>query len=134
MKLKDVKLPITKMGFTLIELMAVIAIIMILAAVMIPNVAKNVERGRIAKATADIDVLIKSVNLFQIDNGRLPTSLSELWTATGQGPYISSDQVSTTPWGGSYSIVPGTGSYTITATGSDGTTVKVSKTITFGNL
>jgi general secretion pathway protein G len=121
-------------GFTLIELMAVIAIILLLASIMIPNVVKNVERGREAKAKADIDILVKAVSLFQIDNGRLPKGdLSELWGTIGQGPYISTDQTKSleTPWGGSYSLTDEGNSFTITATGSDKTTIKVSKKITF---
>ncbi len=120
-------------GFTLIELMAVIAIILLLASIMIPNIVKNVERGREAKAAADIDILVKAVSLFQIDNGRLPNPLSELWNTTGQGPYISSEQAKslTTPWGGQYEIQPGTNSYTISTTDKEGDTPKVSKTITF---
>ena len=74
--------------------MAVVAIITILAAIMIPNVVKHVERGREAKATADIDVLVKAISLFQIDNeGTLPgEDLSELWNTGGKGPYISSEK------------------------------------------
>ncbi len=122
-------------GFTLIELMAVIAIILILASIMIPNIVKNVEQGRKAKATADIDILIKAVSLFQIDNGNLPTDLGKLWDTGVGGPYISTDEAKSleTPWGGSYNIrsTPGSGSYTIEATGSEATTIKVTKTITF---
>jgi prepilin-type N-terminal cleavage/methylation domain-containing protein len=107
MKIKKIQLsisnypfPITKRGFTMIELMAVIAIIMILAAIMIPNVVKHVERGRIARAGADIDVLVKAIGLFQIDHeGDLPGSLDALWTDP-EGPYIATDKEDslTTPW------------------------------------
>ena len=116
-------------GFTLIELMAVIAIILLLASIMIPNIAKNVERGRRAKAEADVDILIKAISLFQIDHeGELPSSIGTLWSDS-EGPYISSKEEET-PWGGSYSITSGTGSYTIVATDDDGNE-KFSKTITF---
>jgi len=123
--------PKFQFGFTLIELMAVVAIIMILASIMIPNIAKNVERGRIAKATADIDVLVKAVSLFQIDNGYIPEDLDVLLTSTGQGPYISSE-LEETPWGGTYIISSDSGSYTIETTDMKDNTPKVSKTITFG--
>ena len=119
-------------GFTLIELMVVVAIITILAAIMIPNVVKHMEKGRIAKASADIDVLLKAVSLFQIDHeGELPADLDALWTDS-KGPYIASKKEDT-PWGGSYEIQPGTGSYTIIAYDKDKTTEKVSKTIKFSN-
>lgn len=126
------KLPIIKAGFTLIELMAVVAIITILAAIMIPNVAKHVERGRMARVEADMDVLIKAISLFQIDHeGDLPKTenLSELWSDP-KGPYISSDDKMETPWKGRYIFNPGTTSYKISATDKNGNE-KLSKTINF---
>lgn len=125
------KFTIREEGFTLIELMAVVAIIMILAAIMIPNVARHVERGRVAKATADIDVLVKAVNLFQIDNGVLP-ALNDLFNK--DNPYISDPSISKTPWGGTYTLEKGDGSYTIKTTDTDKEgNPKASKTIIYGN-
>lgn len=107
-------------GFTLIELMAVIAIILLLASIMIPNIMKNIERGKKAKAEADIDIFIKAISLYQIDNdGALPTDLAQLWESSSGGPYISSDQADTLGPAGSpyYKIDIGSdsGFYTITA-------------------
>ena len=122
-------------GFTLIELMAVVAIITILAAIMIPNVAKHVENGRIARASADIDVLVKAIGLFQIDHeGDLPGDLSVLWTDP-KGPYISTDQQQslTTPWKTTnyeYAPASGTNSYTVQAKDKKGM-VKAEKKINF---
>lgn len=133
--ISNCQLAIAKKGFTLIELMAAVAIILILASIMIPNVVKNVERGRKAKALADIDTLIKAVNLFQVDNGEVPDKLGKLWDATGQGPYISSDKdiLTDNPWHGRYEIESGATSYTITAYDANDKE-KVSKEITFGSL
>lgn len=121
-----------KNGFTMIELMAVVAIIMILTAILIPNVVRNVEEGRKARARADFDVLIKAVNLFQIDNGRLPTGLSELWSSEGGAPYIASEKEET-PWGGEYELEKSGNSYKITAKDAGGKIMLESREITFGS-
>lgn len=121
---------INKSGFTLIELMAVVAIIMILAGILIPNVAKQVERGREGRAYADIDVLVKAVNLFQVDNGYLPSNLVDLWSSEKGGPYIASKEDLTDPWGNPYGYEKDGSSFTISATTKTGKII--SKTITFG--
>lgn len=60
-------------GFTLIELMVVLAIIAILAGVfVIPGVLGAAERGRVAGANTDVNVLQQATELFVVDNEELP--------------------------------------------------------------
>ena len=118
-------------GFTLIELMAVVAIITILASIMVTNVAKNIERGKVGKATADIDVLVKAISLFQIDNGILPNSLEDLFKTEGKyGRYISDPSLSATPWGTPYEYTHGDDYYKIQAMDTKGK-IRAEKIINF---
>ena len=74
-------------GWTLIELVILMAIIATLAGIAIPFYVDATESARIIKAVADIRVLEGELGVFEITNGRLPDSLDELGRGALRDPW-----------------------------------------------
>jgi general secretion pathway protein G len=119
-------------GFTLIEIMVVVVIIGLLAAIIVPQVIDRVDEARVAKAKQDIQGLETALTMFRLDNSKYPSTDQGLKALSQQptdpsihhwrpGGYIQ--RVSKDPWGGDYQYVfPGTHGreYDLFSLGADG--------------
>lgn len=66
--------PANTKGFTLIEIMVVIVILGILAAVVVPNIMSRPDEARIAKTKQDVRALETALDLYKLDNFNYPTT------------------------------------------------------------
>lgn len=61
-------------GFSLIEILVVVVIIGILAAVVVPRVMDEPDRARVSKAKQDVQALVTALNMYKLDNYTYPST------------------------------------------------------------
>ena len=130
MKTKSISKFRRQNGFTLIELMVVLAIIGVLAALIVPNVLGRADDARITAARTDVGNLMQALKLYKLDNQRFPTAQQGLSALTlkpntepvpgNWKPYL--DKLPNDPWGRPYQYMnPGIkGEVDVLSFGADG--------------
>jgi len=117
-------------GFTLIEIMVVLVIIGVLAALIVPNVLDRADDARVTAARTDINNLMQSLKLYKLDNQRFPTAEQGLDALVRKPtaspvppnwkPYL--EKLPADPWGRPYQFLnPGVkGEIDVFSYGADG--------------
>lgn len=85
-------------GFSLLELLIVVAMVTTICAIAIPSLMSAVNQAKIARAVADIETIEADVSVYQAMNGQLPDSLAQ----AGDGNLMD-------PWGHPYQYLNHTG-------------------------
>jgi len=117
-------------GFTLVELLVVMAILVLLASVVAPRVIGYLGSSRVKAAKIQIESLATSLELYRLDTGAYPATSQGLGAlmvrppniSNWNGPYLRGNVTPTDPWGAAYHYrSPGqVNAYDIFSLGADG--------------
>lgn len=107
-------------GFTMVELMAMLIIIGLLATLVVTKVASQIDRARVTTTKANLKMLHAQVNQFKMDTGRFPTEEEGLMALIEQpsdvvsyepGGYLETTEIPRDGWGNDfiYEVFPESG-------------------------
>jgi len=117
-------------GFTLIEMMVVVVIIGVLAALIVPNVLEKLDDAKVTAARTDISTISQALKFYKIDNQRYPSQQQGLQALVAKPsvdpmpanwkPYL--EKLPADPWGRPYQYLnPGVkGEVDVMSFGADG--------------
>ncbi|WP_168077168.1 type II secretion system major pseudopilin GspG [Caulobacter sp. SSI4214] len=118
-------------GYTLTEMLVVVGVIALIAAVLVPTLMGQMQRARAKAAKVQLDNVASAVEMFRSDTGHYPTTAEgglkallnngatiEGWT----GPYLKDGKTLTDPWNRdiAYNLATDGQSFTVQSLGADG--------------
>lgn len=121
-----------RFGFTMVELMAILIIIGLLATLVVTKVATKIDQARVTTTKANLKLLHNAVNQFKMDTGRFPTEDEGLKALIEQpsdvtryepGGYLETTDIPKDGWGNDfiYELSPESGKpFVIKSLGADG--------------
>ena len=108
-------------GFTLIEVLLVVVIIGILAAIVVPRLGGRTKEAQISAAKSSIASISLAIDVYEVDNGTYPASLQSLITKGGEqnwrGPYLKKAEMPLDPWGHEFIYIRKENGYEIRSSG-----------------
>ena len=115
-----------KLGFTLIEMLVVLAIIAILGGIAGLKIIQNIDKAKVTAARTQIAIFCKAIDNYKIHTGIYPEYLEDLVEAPADvkgwdGPYV--EGISVDPWDNDYDYYPpemDSREYTVICYGADG--------------
>ncbi len=117
-------------GYTLTEMLVVIGIIGLIAAVLTPNIINQFARAKAKAAQLQLDTLATNIETFSSDTGRYPSQAEGLTVLVNEpgsaegwtGPYVRDPNVLKDPWGHPiiYVLDPNAHTFAVVSLGADG--------------
>ncbi len=116
-KKRDIKS--AQAGFTLIEILLVVVIIGILAAVAVPKFSGRIGQSKVSACRASLTSISLALDMYEIDHGNYPPSLNDLVTGSGaewHGPYLKQG-LPKDPWGNPFIYAAQQNNFTLKSSG-----------------
>ena len=121
-KTENISVDAMRAGFTLVELLVVVAIIGILGTIAIQNVKKHIDTTRITAAEATVQSISEACTTYYIEKKKMPTSLNQLVEGDDENPPIidGGEGALVDPWDTELKMETHGKRFTIISAGPDG--------------